>query len=72
MPALTGWMVPAEDVGELAAALDLALAMDEGMRHRLAARARAFVTDEFGLAANADRVLTVYRGLMRSSLAPTG
>ena len=72
MPALTGWMVPAEDMGELAAALDLALAMDEGMRHRLAARARAFVTDEFGLAANADRVLTVYRGLMRSSLAPTG
>ena len=72
MPALTGWMVPAEDVGELAAALDLALAMDEGMRHRLAARARAFVTDEFGLAVNADRVLTVYRGLVRSSLAPTG
>jgi glycosyltransferase involved in cell wall biosynthesis len=72
MPASTGWMVPAENVGELAAALGLALDMDEDTRRRLAARARAFVTDEFGLVTNADRILAIYRGLEGTKLARTG
>ncbi|MGD9511705.1 MAG: glycosyltransferase [Geminicoccaceae bacterium] len=72
MPASTGWMVAAGDADELAAALGLALAMDDGPRRRLAVRARAFVADEFGLATNADRTLAVYRDLDGTALARAG
>jgi glycosyltransferase involved in cell wall biosynthesis len=72
MPAATGWMVEAGDADELATALGLALDMTEEPRRRLAARARAFVTDEFGLTANADRILAIYRGLGDTPLARAG
>ena len=72
MPASTGWLVPAEDPDELGRALDLALAMDEPTRRRLAARARDFVAGEFGLAACADRMLAVYRELSELPLARAG
>ena len=49
LPAATGWLVPPDDPGELAVAMGLALAMEDGARRRLAARARAFVVDEFGI-----------------------
>lgn len=71
MPAATGWMVSAGDAGELAAALALALDMGDDARHRLAIRARAFVADEFGPAANADRILAVYRDLAGAPLVRT-
>jgi glycosyltransferase involved in cell wall biosynthesis len=59
----TGWLVPPDDPAELAGALDLALDMDEDARRRLADRARAFVSDEFGMAASCERILAIYREL---------
>jgi glycosyltransferase involved in cell wall biosynthesis len=72
MPAATGWLVPPDDPGELARALDLALSMDEGARRRLAGRSRAFVEAEFGLEAMCDRTLGVYRELMGPAVARAG
>ncbi len=64
MPAATGWLVPPDDPGELAVALGLALAMEDSARRRLAARARAFVIDEFGMERMCERTLAVYRELV--------
>ena len=72
MPAATGWLVPKGDTDELAHALDLALGMDEAVRARLAARARAFVSEEFGLARQTGRLLDLYRELVAAKLAPSG
>jgi glycosyltransferase involved in cell wall biosynthesis len=65
MPAATGWLVPPGNPGELARALDLALSLDEPVRARLAARARAFVVATFGMDALCERTLDVYRELLR-------
>lgn len=65
MPAATGWLLPPDDVGELARALDLALSLDESVVQRLAARARAFVVSEFGMEPMCARTLGVYRELAR-------
>ena len=48
LPASTGWLVPHDDVGELAWATDLALGLDDEVRDRIAERGRNFVTHEFG------------------------
>ena len=69
MPAATGWLVPAEDPGELARALDLALAMDDETRARLGSRARAFVVAEFGMEPMGDRTVAVYRELIGTTVA---
>jgi glycosyltransferase involved in cell wall biosynthesis len=75
MPAATGWLVPPDDPDELAAALGLALAMEESARRRLAARGRAFVISEFGMERMCERTLAVYRELVapgsRSRVAST-
>ncbi len=47
----------------------LALAMDDGVRRRLAARARAFVVDEFGMERMCERTLAVYRELVEPAEA---
>jgi glycosyltransferase involved in cell wall biosynthesis len=65
MPAATGWVVPPDDPDELARALDLALSLEEGVRQRLAARARAFVLNERGLEPMCARTLAVYRELLQ-------
>lgn len=72
LPAATGWLVPEGHVDELARALELALAMEDSVRARLAARARAFVRDEFAMAALADRTLALYRELIGSEVANRG
>ena len=64
MPAATGWLVPPNDPVELARALELALAMDEDSRRRLAGRARQFVCGEFSLEAVSARTMAVYRELI--------
>jgi glycosyltransferase involved in cell wall biosynthesis len=70
MPAATGWLLPPDDPGELARTLDLALSMDEGVRQRLAARARAFVVSEFGMGPMCARTLGVYRELVQPRPSP--
>jgi glycosyltransferase involved in cell wall biosynthesis len=65
MPAATGWLLPPDDAGELARSLDLALSLDDDVRQRLAARARAFVVAEFGMEPMCTRTLGVYRELVR-------
>jgi len=69
MPAATGWLVPPDNPVELARALELALAMDEGSRQRLAVRARTFVCGEFGLETMCARTLAVYRELIGARAA---
>ena len=64
MPAATGWLVPAGNVEELAWALDLALAMDEPARARLAARARSFIASTFARPLMTERMLAIYRELL--------
>ena len=64
MPASTGWLVPPDDAGELARALELALTMDDGTRQRLAARARAFACGEFSLDAMCARTIGIYQELV--------
>jgi glycosyltransferase involved in cell wall biosynthesis len=70
LPAATGWLVPADDPDELARALELALAMDEEARARLAARARTFVLEAFDMEAMCARTLAVYRELVRPAELP--
>lgn len=65
MPSATGWLVPPDDAGELGRALDLALSLDEEVRQRLAARARAYVVGTFGMQAMCERMLEIYRELLR-------
>ncbi len=67
MPAATGWIVPAEDPGELAWALGRALALEEEVRERLARRARAFALETFGLERVARLLLQLYE---ETTLAP--
>jgi glycosyltransferase involved in cell wall biosynthesis len=67
MPAATGWLVPPDDVDELARALQLALAMPEGARARLAKRARRFVLRSFTLEQMGGRTLAVYRELLEGT-----
>lgn len=65
MPAATGWLVPPGDAAELGRALDLALSLDEEVRRRLAARARAYVIGNFELTAMCERTLDIYREVLR-------
>lgn len=65
MPAATGWLVPPDDPGELARAIDLALSMEEPVRQRLAQRAREFVLSEFGRQPMCRRTLEIYGELVR-------
>ncbi|MEK0082559.1 glycosyltransferase family 4 protein [Benzoatithermus flavus] len=65
LPAATGWLLPPDDVDELARALELALSLSEDVVQRLAARARAFVVSEFGMGPMCARTLDVYRELAR-------
>ena len=67
MPAATGWLVPPGDVDELTRALQLALAMPEDARARLAARARRFVMRRFTLEQMGKQTLAVYRELLEGS-----
>jgi glycosyltransferase involved in cell wall biosynthesis len=64
MPAATGWLVPPDKPGELARALELALAMPEDARARLADRARRLVQRRFTVERMAESTLTVYRELL--------
>jgi glycosyltransferase involved in cell wall biosynthesis len=64
MPAATGWLVPPGDVDELTRALQLALAMPEDARKRLAVRARRFVLRRFTLEQMGKGTLAVYRELL--------
>jgi glycosyltransferase involved in cell wall biosynthesis len=64
MPAATGWLVRPGDADDLATALELALAMPETVRARLAVRARRFVTRNFSLEQTGDATIRVYRELL--------
>jgi glycosyltransferase involved in cell wall biosynthesis len=63
MPAATGWLVEPE-AGALAHALELALAMPDEARARLAVRSRRFVTRKFSLERMGDATMQVYRELL--------
>lgn len=67
MPAATGWLVPADDVDELARALRLALSMPGDARTRLARRARRFVLRNFTLEQMGRSTLAVYRELLEGA-----
>jgi glycosyltransferase involved in cell wall biosynthesis len=64
MPAATGWLVEPGDADALAHALELALAMPDEARARLAVRARRFVTRSFSLERMGDATMKVYRELL--------
>jgi glycosyltransferase involved in cell wall biosynthesis len=64
MPAATGWLVPPGDAAELARALELALALPDDARARLALRARRLVERRFGIEAMAASTMAVYRELL--------
>jgi glycosyltransferase involved in cell wall biosynthesis len=64
MPAATGWLVPPDNPGELARALELALAMPEDARARLAVRARSLVQRHFTIERMAESTIAVYRELL--------
>jgi glycosyltransferase involved in cell wall biosynthesis len=64
MPAATGWLVPPDDPEELARALELALAMPEDARARLAVRARRLVEQHFSLERMAESTVAIYRELL--------
>lgn len=64
MPAATGWLIQPEDTDHLASALDLALAMPEDARERLAARCRRFVQRNYSLARMGKSTVSVYRELI--------
>lgn len=64
MPAATGWLVEPADADALANALELALAMPETARARLAVRARRFVARNFSLEQTGDATIKVYRELV--------
>jgi glycosyltransferase involved in cell wall biosynthesis len=68
MPAATGWLVE-PDADALAHALELALAMPDEARARLAVRARRFVARKFSLERMGDATMQVYRELLEG-LAP--
>ena len=64
MPAATGWLVPPDDPQELARALELALAMPDDARARLAGRARRLVQQRFSVESMAESTIAVYRELL--------
>jgi glycosyltransferase involved in cell wall biosynthesis len=64
MPAATGWLVPPDRPDELARALELALALPDDVRSRLAIRARRFVQRRFTAERMSARTLAVYRELL--------
>jgi glycosyltransferase involved in cell wall biosynthesis len=64
MPAATGWLVPPGRADALAAVLELALAMPDDARARLARRARRFVSRHFGIEQMGRQTLAVYRELL--------
>ena len=64
MPAATGWLVKPNDPAALADALELALAMADEVRARLAARARRFVNRHFSLEQTGEATVRVYRELL--------
>lgn len=64
-PASTGWIVPADDPDELAWALGRALALEEEVKARLAARARAFAAEAFGAERVGRKLLDLYREATR-------
>lgn len=68
MQAATGWLVE-PDADALAHALELALAMPDEARARLAVRARRFVARKFSLERMGDATMQVYRELLEG-LAP--
>jgi glycosyltransferase involved in cell wall biosynthesis len=72
MPAATGWLVEPGDAGALAYALELALAMPDDARARLALRARRFVTRSFSLEQMGDATMKVYRELLEDLPADAG
>jgi glycosyltransferase involved in cell wall biosynthesis len=72
MPAATGWLVPPDDPAELANALDLALAMPEDARARLAQRARRFVVQHFSSEEMCKKTLAIYRELLEGAPAAPG
>ena len=64
MPAATGWLVPPDQPQELARALELALAMPDDARARLADRARRLVQQRFSVERMAESTIAVYRELL--------
>jgi glycosyltransferase involved in cell wall biosynthesis len=64
MPAVTGWLVPPDNPAELARALELALAMPDDARARLASRARRLVQRRFSIERMAASTMAVYSELL--------
>ena len=71
MPAATGWLVEPDDAA-LAHALELALAMPDEARARVAVRARRFVTRKFSLERMGDATMAVYRELLEDPAPGAG
>lgn len=66
---MTGWLVTPGDANALAEAMAEALALDDGARARLGARARAHVLQNFTLAGMKRETLAVYDRLLGTGLA---
>jgi glycosyltransferase involved in cell wall biosynthesis len=66
MPAVTGWLLP-PDPTELAWALQLALEMDDGVRERVARRARGFIAENFAQTYTMQRQIELYAELLACS-----
>jgi glycosyltransferase involved in cell wall biosynthesis len=64
MPAITGWLLPPDDPGEIAWALELALRMSEDVRERVAFRARQFIAESFEAETILERQLGLYAELL--------
>ncbi len=64
LPGETGWLTPPDDAQALAAALDIALALDAPARAALAARAIPRVRASFSTETMCARTLAVYRELL--------
>lgn len=71
-PASTGWIVPHDDAGELAWALDRALSLDDAVKERLALRARAFAAEAFAAERVARKLVELYREVTRPGARGTG
>lgn len=69
MPAATGWLVTPDDPEALAHVIELAIAMPDDVRARLAARARRFVTRNFTIEQMATKTMAVYRELIEGRQA---
>ncbi|MBV1706638.1 MAG: glycosyltransferase family 4 protein [Hyphomicrobiales bacterium] len=65
----TGWLVPPEDAGALAAAIAEALGLGASARSALARRARTHVIGKFGLERMNDATLKLYDELITASRA---